>query len=225
MCRILWLTTCGLVLVGFSNCLLHHAVAENEHVGQERLIKGQLRLPAGEGSRGIHVIVDIRGGRKTIRKWLELDDEFKFQSTYSGELESLEIATGPALIAHRLTAQDLAKFQKREFVDVGVIDLTKQLRGYKIKLTSENAPTIRLGMWRGKPGTDGLGNLPSLGSRQFREIKSGATVDWLLPSTFDSAYFLMEEPADNKRGRQWRTGKQKLFGPIQLSKMPRHFKI
>jgi len=191
----------------------------------EQVVVGQLQLSAGNGARGVHVIIDIAKDGSTTREWLNLDDEFRFRSSFTGSLTKLEIATGVSTIVHRFNAQELARLTKQNSVDVGTIDLRKRLQAHKIKFSSEGASTLRTGMWLEKPNTDFAGNLPSLGSRQFPEIEAGKELDLLLPSEFDTAYFLVEEPADKRRGREWRSGKQNLFGPFRSSELPTELRI
>lgn len=190
-----------------------------------QVVVGQLQLPPGTGSRGMHVIIDIADAGSTTREWVELDDEFRFRSSFTGTLKKLEIATGLATIVHQFSAQELTLLTKQKTVDIGTIDLRKRLQSLKVKLLSNSATTLRVGMWFEKPATDFLGSLPSLGSRQFSEIEAGKEMDWLIPAEFDTAYFLVEEPADKRRGQKWRSGKQELFGPFRSTKLPNQFKI
>ena len=191
----------------------------------KQVVVGQLQLPTGSGSRGMHVIIDVANHESTNRQWLKLDEEFRFRSSFKGILTNLEIATGVATIVHRLNAQELAQLTKQNTVDVGTIDLRKRLQARKIKLLSDSATTLRIGMWLEEPARDFAGSLPSLGSRQFPEIEAGKEMNWLLPSEFDTAYFLVEEAANERRGREWRGGKQKLFGPFRSSELPTELKI
>lgn len=190
-----------------------------------QVVLGQLQLPPGTGSRGMHVIIDVADGESTNREWVELDDEFRFRSPFTGTLTKLEIATGMATIVHRLNAQELARLTNRKTVDVGTIDLRKRLQAHRLTLLSHDATTLRVGMWFEKPATDFSGNLPSLGSRQFTEMEAGKEMIWLIPSEFDTAYFLVEEPADKRRGRKWQSGKQELLGPFRATKLPNALKI
>lgn len=187
---------------------------------QEQVVFGQLQLPPGEGARGVHAIIDIARDGATTREWLELDDEFRFRSTFTGTLKELEIATGPSPVVYRLKAGELAQKKKKNAVDIGTIDLRQRMQAHTIKILSDEAATLRIGMFTEKPATDFEGNLPSLGSRQFPEVPAGQEMTWLLPSELDTAYFLVEEPVDERRGREWRSGKQKLFGPFRSSELP-----
>lgn len=190
-----------------------------------QVVVGQLHLPRGNGSRGMHVIIDVANGKSTTREWLTLDKEFRFRSSFKGALKKLEIATGVATIAHRLNAQELALLKKRDTVDIGTIDLRGRLQSHKFVFLSKDATTLRIGMWLQKPATDFSGSLPSLGSRQFLEIDAGKEMNWLVPSQFDTAYFLVEEPADKRRGREWKSGQQQLFGPFSSAELPAKLKI
>lgn len=189
------------------------------------VVVGKLRLPPGTGSRGVHVIIDSSDGESTNREWVELDDGFGFRCSFSGTLKRLQIATGMATIVHQLNAQELKRLSKKKTVDIGTIDLRKRLQAYRFKLLSDDATTLRIGMWFEEPATDHSGNLPSLGSRQFSEIEAGKQMNWLIPSEFNVAYFLVEEPADERRGRKWKSGKQKRFGPFRFTRLPGEFEI
>lgn len=191
----------------------------------EQVVVGQLQLPAGNGARGVHVIIDFAKDGSKAREWLSLDNKFRFRSTFTGALTKLKISTGVSNIVHQFNAQELARLMKNNSVDVGTIDLRKRLQAHKIKFSSEGASRLRTGMWLEKPNNDFAGNLPSLGSRQFQEIQAGKEMELLLPSEFDTAYFLVEEPADKRRGREWRSGKQKLFGPFRSSELPTELRI
>lgn len=189
------------------------------------IVVGQLRLPAGNGARGVHVIIDISSDGSTTREWLELDDGLRFRSSFTGSLTRLQIVTGVSTLVHRFDAGELAGLTKGNSVDVGNIDLRRHLQAHKIKFSSAGANTLRAGMWLEKPSTDFAGNLPSLGSRQFPELEAGKEMDLLLPSRFDAGYFLVEEPADARRGRDWRSGKQRLFGPFRSPDLPAELRI
>ena len=191
----------------------------------ERFVTGQLLLPEGEGTRGVHIIIDTVKDGSTTRQWLDLDHDLRFGKSFAGTLTKLEFATALSTIAHRFNHKELAKFTKKNAVDVGTVDLRKRLQSYKIKFSSDEASTLRVGMWLERPKTDFAGSLPSLGSRQFAEIEAGKEMALRLHSEFEGAYFLVEAPADKRRGREWRSGKQKLFGPFRSSELPPELKL
>lgn len=186
----------------------------------EKIVKGELLLPPGDGSRGIHLIIDVVNNESLNRHWLSLEEGFKFQKNFVGTLEKLEVATALSTIVYQLNEKELSQLASKSIVNLGTIDLRTQLKNHKITILSQNKNTLRIGMWLNKPVTDTSGYLPSLGSRQFPEIEAGTEINYLIPSKFDTAYFLLEEPSDNKRGKEWRSGKQKLFGPFSSSKLP-----
>ena len=208
---------------------LHPGCSSTAHEAKnpksERIVTGQLLLPDGIGARGVQVIIDIAKDGSTTREWLELNNDLKFQKSFNGTLTKLEIATGLSTIVHRLNAKELARPTQQNSVDVGTIDLRRRLQSHKIKFFSDGASVLRAGMWLEKPKTDFAGSLPSLGSRQFPEIETGNEMDLLLPSEFDAAYFLVEAPADKRRGKEWRSGKQKLFGPFRSSELPAELRL
>ncbi len=214
------------ILAVVAMCLSCSLPAQNvQNPKLDQVVVGQLQLPPGNGARGVHVIIDIVNDGSTTREWLNLDDAFRFQGSFTGALTRLEIATGVSTIVHRFNEPELAQLKKQNSVDIGIIDLRRRLQSHKITFFSEGAKTLRTGMWLEKPNTDFMGNLPSLGSRQFPEVKEGKEMDLLLPSEFDSAYFLLEEPADERRGREWRSGKQNLFGPFRSTELPAELRI
>lgn len=216
----LLLTICRLsaVLTVYLGCSAYAQEAPTP--AEDRVIVGQLLLPAEDGPRGMHVIIDVAQGETISRQWLKLDGDSKFHSSFKGAPQQLEIATGLAHVVHRMGAQELARLTKQDTVDIGTIDLRTRLQSHKITMRSETATTLRAGMWFAAPATDFAGNLPSLGSRQFPEIAAGVEMNWLIPSQFEIVYLLVEEPADERRGREWRGGKQKLFGPYRPLELP-----
>jgi hypothetical protein len=53
-----------------------------------------------------------------------------------------------------------------------------------------------------------------------RPRRALSEVDWLLAPQTHSIHFLVERPADSRRGRDWRSGRQQLFGPFTTAQFP-----
>jgi hypothetical protein len=45
-------------------------------------------------------------------------------------------------------------------------------------------------------------------------------VEWLLPPEAQSIYFLLERPVGSGPATEWRSGRQRLFGPFVSSELP-----
>lgn len=72
----------------------------------------------------------------------------------------------------------------------------------------------------GPPPVGPRGERIALGPRQFPPIALGSEVEWLLPHEALPVYFLVERPAGSGRGREWRSGHQRLFGPFTSATLP-----
>jgi len=72
----------------------------------------------------------------------------------------------------------------------------------------------------GPPPVGPSGERIALGSRQFPPVALGSEVEWLLPHEAKSIYFLVERPIGSGRGREWRSGHQRLFGPFTSATLP-----
>ena len=188
-----------------------------------QVVVGQLLLPAGNGPRGIQVVIGVVADDASVHhEWLVLDEEYRFRKSFIGRLKEFEVVAGIDKTVFEISDTQLARLSKLSKVDVGDIDLRERLQARKFRLLTEDGSnkTLRIGMWFGKPPAG-----VSLGSRQFPEMESGAEASWLLPREFDGVYWLAEEPIGEKRGRHWRSGKQTLFGPFVSSELPAELTI
>lgn len=214
----LWLTLFTL------NCSYSAIAWSQQTAVQKHSVVGQLLLPYGTGSRGVQVIATVISEDNAIHsEWLDLDEQYRFRGSLTGMLKELEIVTGIDKTVHQIVGQELVRFIKGDEIDIGTIDLRERLLSHKIKLTTgnkANTAALRIGMWFEKPPTG-----VSLGSRQFPEVSTGTEIEWLLPREFDRVYFLVERPANTRRGRNWRSGKQSLFGPFSSRELPTELKI
>ena len=79
---------------------------------------------------------------------------------------------------------------------------------------------VRIGMWFGPPPVGPQGEPVSLGSRQFPPVVLGSELEWLLPHEARDVHFLVERPDGPGRGTDWRSGRQRLFGPFTAAEFP-----
>ncbi|MEM9664597.1 MAG: hypothetical protein AAF970_06675 [Bacteroidota bacterium] len=183
-------------------------------------VVGRLQLPAGTGARGLQVILEVENEASTYYEWLDLDQTWGFRTSVDGAVNTLEVVAGIDRTIYALDADALKPFTSGGTVDVGTIDLRASLHTHTFKLVSDTAPALRIGMWFEEPPAD-----VSLGSRQFPEVAAGAASSWLLPTTFETVYFLVEKPADEQRGRDWSSGAQHLFGPFTSAELPGELRV
>lgn len=186
---------------------------------EEVVVSGQLLLPEGEGSRGVELIATVvsDNGEKQER-WIRFDREGRFEQRFSERLVGLKVASGIGAVVYEFDSRALSTIDSRRQVKLRAVDLTEKLVARHVKLARGadlRSEVVRVSMWFQKPRKD-----VSLGSAQFPEVKPGTNQEWLLPLEFDAAYFLVEHPATDDRGRNWRSGKQQLFGPFKPKELP-----
>ena len=184
---------------------------------------GQLLLPDGSGSRGVEILVTVASGEREARTvWVLFDDQGHFSHPFTEPLTSVTVTTGGRAV-HRLEAGALPGANKEGRIDLGVIDLRDRLAPHRMVLrAAEGSQTgvVRIGMWFGPPPVGPFGEPVSLGSRQFPPIVLGSEVEWLLPHEARDVYFLVERPDGPGRGTDWRSGRQRLFGPFTSAEFP-----
>lgn len=189
----------------------------------ERTLVGQVLLPPGEGRRGLELHVEMQSpDESAIDQWILFDAQGHFEHFFQGRLTGVAIRTGGAEL-FRVEAEKLAQASQPEQLDVGVIDLRDRLLRHRLALSAiKGKPLglVRVAMWLRPPPVGPQGEPVSLGSRQFPPVELGSTMEWLVPAEAQSIYFLVERPADEKRGRHWRSGHQQLFGPYSSSELP-----
>jgi len=183
---------------------------------------GQLLLPGEGSSRGVEIVaqyLDTNGEAQPA--WVLFDEQGRFARTFAGRLTNVRVSAGPEV--HRIDAEDLPAPDRAGQIDLGVVDLRDRLREHRVQLRSADGAEpgdVRIGLWIGPPPTGPQGEPVSLGSAQFPEIPLGSEVDWLLPPQTHSIHLLVERPADSRRGRDWRSGRQQLFGPFTTAQFP-----
>ena len=124
---------------------------------------------------------------------------------------------------HRIDTHELPEVDQAGLIDVGVIDLRDRLKRHRLVLrAAEGMPEgeVRVAMCSGLPPVGPGGGSVSLGSRQFPAVSLDSEMEWLVPNDAQSIYFLVERPAGSGRGREWRTGHQRLFGPFAAAELP-----
>ena len=193
-------------------------------VPSERSVAGQVLLPPGDGSRGVEIISTVAlEGKQGERVWILFDEQGYFSHSFRGDLLRLSFSAGIQGELLVFEGPKLPELNESGRVEMGVIDLRHLLAIHRLRLlAAEGAPLgpVRVGMWFGKPPKD-----VSLGSRQFPEIAIGSEQEWLVPNNAEGVYFLVERPADARRGRNWWSGKQKLFGPFSFRNLPKELII
>lgn len=184
---------------------------------------GQLILPGAGGSRGVEIIAQyIDADGKPQPAWVLFDEQGRFAHTFAGRLTTVRVTAGADV--HRIDAQHLPAPNRSGQFDLRVVDLRDRLREYRVQVRAADGAEpgdVRIGLWIGPPPTGPQGEPVSLGSAQFPAIPLGSEVDWLIPPETHSIYFLVERPADSRRGRDWRSGRQQLYGPFTTAQFPR----
>lgn len=183
---------------------------------------GQLLLPGQGGSRGVEILaqsIDTNGEPQPA--WVRFDEQGRFAHTFEGRLANVRVTAGAEV--QRIDAQQLPAADHAGQIDLGVIDLRDRLHEHRLRLRAADGAEqgdVRVGLWIGPPPVGPQGEPVSLGSAQFPAIPLGSDVEWLLPPETHSIHFLVERPADSRRGRDWRSGRQQLFGPFTTADFP-----
>ena len=153
--------------------------------------------------------------------WVLFDEQGLFSHTFQGSLTNVQFTA--ATEVHRIDTGDLPDVNRAGQVDVGVIDLRDRLAEHCLVVRAADGRSsgeVRVAMWFGIPPVGPSGEPVSLGSRQFPPVTLGHDVDWLVPHESHSIYFLVERPSGPGRGREWRSGRQRLFGPFTSAGIP-----
>lgn len=190
----------------------------------QRDLVGQVLLPLGDGSRGVEVVITVtEAGSEPRDRWLLFDEQGRFAHTFREDLISVTVSTGIRAELHRIDTDELPEVHQAGQIDVGVIDLRDRLTRHRLVLrATEGTPPgdVRVAMCFGPPPVGPGGERIALGSRQFPQVALGSEVEWLLPHEAKSIYFLVERPIGSGRGREWRSGRQRLFGPFSSATLP-----
>ncbi|MEE9393646.1 MAG: hypothetical protein V3W41_14180 [Planctomycetota bacterium] len=197
----------------------------DQHVtSPERVLVGQVLLPNGTGSRGVEIRATVAATDSEPRVvWVLFDEQGHFALPFRGSLTKVSVTAGPGAEVHRIVADEFPQDSRAGQIDLGVIDLRDRLKKHRIVVRAASgkpAGDIRVAMWSSPPPLGPGGGPVSLGSRQFPTVALGDEQEWLLPSNVQSIYFLVERPSGPERGRKWRSGHQRLFGPFSSAKVP-----
>ena len=212
------------VAVAFACVRTEEASHESRDAEVPRPLVGQLRLPDGDGSRGVEVIITTAdsdaGPRET---WLLFDEQGRFSHTLTDRLVGVEVSTGIRKELHRIATDELPQPDETGTVDLGVIDLRKHLARHRMVVrAADGAPAgdVRVAMCFGPPPVGPAGERIALGSRQFPPLPLGSEVEWLLPHDAEAVHFLVERPDGPVVDGVWRSGRQRLFGPFTSKDLP-----
>jgi hypothetical protein len=190
----------------------------------ERVLVGQLLLPSGIGSRGVQILLTVVDeGNDPRVVWVLFDEQGRFTHDYHGVLTSVRVTAGVGADVHRVDTEDLPEVNQAGKIDLGEIDLRNRLTRHRLTVhEADRKPSgvVRVAMWFGLPPVGPQGEPVSLGSRQFPQVVLGSEAEWLLPNKGQSIYLLVERPVGPGRGRKWRSGQQKLFGPFTSADVP-----
>ena len=190
----------------------------------ERVLVGQLLLPSGIGSRGVQVLVTVAAtGNEPPVVWVLFDEQGRFSQPFRQSVTSVKVTAGVGAEVYRVDSLELPEVNQTGQIDLGVIDLRDRLTKHRLTVREadgEPSGVVRVAMWFGLPPVGPYGEPVSLGSRQFPEVTLGSESEWLLPNDGESIYFLVERPVGPGRGKKWRSGHQKLFGPFTSTDVP-----
>jgi len=215
----------AVLLVFAAACGCHAEPASAPHSAPlERTLVGQVLLPEGAGSRGVELLITVAspGGAPRV-EWLLFDEQGRFHHTLHEQLIEVTLTAGSGGNVQRLASDQLPEVDRSGRIDVGVIDLRDRLARHRLLLrAADGAPggDVRMAMWSGPPPVGPAGGRVELGSRQFPPVALGGEVEWLVPHGAHSIYFLVERPVEPGRGRAWRSGHQRLFGPFTSAELP-----
>jgi hypothetical protein len=215
----------AVLLVFATACARGGDPARDPHAASpERTMVGQVLLPSGSGSRGVEVLITVTGTVSDPRTvWVLFDEQGRFAHTFRGSLTDVRVTAGIRAEVHRIDTEDLPEVDQADQIDLGVIDLRDRLARHRMVLRAADGKPqgdVRVAMWFGLPPVGPEGEPVSLGSRQFPPVALGSEVEWLLSHKAHSIYFLVERPSGLGRGTQWRSGHQRLFGPLSSAEIP-----
>ncbi len=189
----------------------------------EQTVVGQLELPHGDGRRGVELRVTVAVEASDDRTtWVQFDAEGRFSHTFSGRLTSVTVTAGNFPV-QRINADVFPEASRTGLIDTGVIDLRGRLMRHRLVLRAAEGSSqgdVRVAMWSGPPPVGPWGEPVSLGSSQFPTRALGDEMEWLVPNDAQAIYFLAERPSGPGRGRAWRSGHQRLFGPFSSETLP-----
>lgn len=182
-------------------------------------VVGRVVLPAGEGPRGIAVILTMDpSADRPAEEWVLLDEDNAFSKSVRGELTRVRVVAGSSMTVRELTGDAVPRPHASGTIDLGEIDVRDLVTPHRLRLATapgSEADVVRVGMWFSDPDPE-----VSMASRQFPELRIGDTMEWLVPEEAEAIYFMSERPADEGRGLEWRSGKKTLIGPFRVDALP-----
>ncbi len=189
-----------------------------------QVLSGRVVLPEGEGSRGVEILATLQGkAGEHYDAWSFFDEHGLFEDTFEDSLVRITFTTGIRYELLCLEGQALPAVDHMGRIELGEVDLRPHVVEHGFDLhAAPKAPIgeVRIALFFGLPYTGPNGEPVALGSKQFPPRRLGEPVDWLLPPLADSLYFLVERPDDPVYGRDWRSGRQRLFGPYNSGSLP-----
>lgn len=209
------ITLCLLLTIGCNNADTRPV----EPATVVRNVVGRVMLPAGDGARGIAVILTMDASAdRPEDEWALLDEHDAFAKPVRGKLTRVRVVAGSFMTVVELSGDALPRPDAIGRIDLGDIDVRDLVTSHRLKLTAapgSEAGAVRVGMWFEPPHPD-----VSMASRQFPELQTGDTMEWLVPKEAEAVYFMSERPADDGRGLEWKSGKKTLVGPFGLGELP-----
>lgn len=211
---------CGLI----ASCARGGDVGSSPAAGSHELtLVGQVLLPGGFARRGLEVHASVTSpDGESLDEWLLFDGEGRFSHAFRGALEHVTVYAG-GFEVFRMDREALPESGGAAGMDAGVIDLRERLKRHVLTVRSEEGRAtgdVRVAMWSGPPPVGPRGGRVELGSRQFPSSAVGEEQEWLVPVEAQGIHFLVELPADSRRGVEWRSGSQQLFGPFTSAELP-----
>ncbi|XAL99831.1 hypothetical protein OT109_00275 [Phycisphaeraceae bacterium D3-23] len=224
-----------LLLLAAVSCTGHNETTQSPDLSTEqppaqRALTGQVLLPAGEGPRGVELWITTQTqDQPPDDHWVRFDEAGRFEHPLppGRQLTNLTLSAAGTDV-FLLETDAFPDADDAGTIGLGTIDLRDRLIPHKLTLrAAQGAPQgdIRAALWPGPPPTGPRGGSVSLGSAQFPTLTLGDETQWLLPPNATTIYLLVERPANNARGRNWRSGYQQQFGPYTTNNFPNELHI
>lgn len=197
-------------------------------VRQSELV-GRVLLPGDGGRRGLELHAWATNASKDEARqlWILPEADGRFARPFSGTLTKVSVLAGSYV--HEFDAVSLPEADSEGRVDLGEIDLRSRLVARSVRVIAgadEPEPgVVRVALSVGPSHRGPLGELPSLGSRQFPTVDVGSRQEWLLPPDAEDLYFLVERPDGIVDDSAWRSGEKQVFGPFDAAAFPLELRL